>query len=275
MSGFKLQFLQHNVNQQPEAQLSVLETALKNKVNIVFLQEPSFPQNPTTIRDFSLCFQHPSYIPVIPIPASDLSKIPGRPKVITYIRKTIGIEWNPQYNLALDPDFQIIEFFGLEPFLALHVYNEKVRRIPPNNSSGPTGPTVGPEAGPEAGPESGPETGPESGYTVDRIFPLCFTQPLLTVGDFNLHNEWWNPSFQGPPIARSLSFVTWLENHNATLLNDPEVITEFGGTFFRKKTFEIFRLSTLPLLLDSFERTGATGVTWKARDQITKLSALQ
>ena len=37
MSGFKLQFLQYNVNQQPEAQLSVLETALKNKVDVVFL----------------------------------------------------------------------------------------------------------------------------------------------------------------------------------------------------------------------------------------------
>jgi hypothetical protein len=187
MTSDRLQFLQHNVNCSYEAQLSVLDSAFRNGIDILFLQEPSFPRNRSLSGDYRLCYQHPSFIPVLPQPVADLSRVPGRPRVITYIRKTLNLNWNPRYDLASDLDFQVIEFLGPEPFQALNVYNEKARDNPDQDQD------------------------PRPTFTVDRVIITRFTGPLLVTGDFNLHYEWWNPSVSGSPSSRTLQFTQWLQ----------------------------------------------------------------
>ena len=73
--GGKLSFIQHNVNRQPEAQQAILQQAVKSQTDIVFLQEPALAPNP--LRNGAwICYQHPSYYPILPEPGLSLSEIP-------------------------------------------------------------------------------------------------------------------------------------------------------------------------------------------------------
>src|SRR6266516_549820 len=126
MSGNKLSFIQHNVNRQPEAQQAILQQAVESQTDIVFLQEPALAPNPSRNGTW-ICYQHPSYYSILPEPGLFLTEIPQRPRVLTYIYRLLGLQVNPRFNLALDPDFQVIEVVAIEPFITVNVYNEKAR----------------------------------------------------------------------------------------------------------------------------------------------------
>lgn len=202
----KLSFIQHNVNRQPEAQQAVLQQAFESKADIVFLQEPAL----ASINGAWICYQHPSYHPILPEPGLSLTEIAQRPRVLTYVRRLLGLQVNPRFDLASDPDFQVIEVTATEPFIAVNIYNEKARP-------------------PQVGLEPSPGL-----YTLDRFFQhqqllqRLQQQPALLVGDFNLHHTWWNAVAQ--PSTRADRLVRWLVGAKATLLNDPEA----GGTFIRR-----------------------------------------
>ena len=157
----KLSFIQHNVNRQPEAQQAVLQQAFESKADIVFLQEPAL----ASINGAWICYQHPSYHPILPEPGLSLTEIAQRPRVLTYVRRLLSLQVNPRFDLALDPDFQVIEVGAGEPFIAVNLYNEKARHLQV---------------------DQGP-------YTLDRFFQnqqllqRLQQQPALLVGDFNLH----------------------------------------------------------------------------------------
>ena len=183
MVGAKLSFIQHNVNRQPEAQQAILQQAVESQTDIVFLQEPAVASNPLRNGTW-ICYQHPSYYPILPEPGLSLSDIPQRPRVLTYVRRLLGLQVNARFDLALDPDFQAIEVAASEPFIAVNIYNQKAKP-----------PAIGP-------------------YTLDRLFQRqellqkLRQRPSLLVGDFNLHHTWWNATAQ--PSSRANKLVTWL-----------------------------------------------------------------
>lgn len=215
--NYKLSFIQHNTNKRPEAHYALLQQAFESQTDIVFIQEPYFASNPLNHGTW-ICIQHPSYYPILPEPGLSLTEIPRKPRVLTYVRKLLGLEVNPRFDLAVDPDFQVIEIAAVEPFLAINLYNEKTRHAGEDPSQGLSQQLSQPPGHPTT-------------YTLDRFFQqkelLQKLQPALLVGDFNLHHTWWNSEAQ--PTASANRLVTWLVGIQATLLNDPEA----GGTFIR------------------------------------------
>src|SRR6266516_1482151 len=125
MSGNKLSFIQHNVNRQPEAQQAILQQAVESQTDLIFLQEPAFARNPR--NGTWIYYQHPSYYPILPEPGLSLTEIPLRPRVLIYVRRLLGLQVNPRFDLASDPNYQIIEVATIESFITVNLYNEKAR----------------------------------------------------------------------------------------------------------------------------------------------------
>ena len=109
---------------------------------------------------------------------------------------------------------QVIEVIGLETFLIYNIYNERERDhglLPSQGASQSRGE-----------------------YTVNRLLlNTRLQEPSILVGDFNLHHPRWNIAASPEGAAKASSLVKWLDNYRATLLVDPEVINESGGTYNR------------------------------------------
>lgn len=73
--------------------------------------------------------------------------------------------------------------------------------------------------------------------TLHRLFQfkLTISKPFLLLGDLNLHHPWWNPMATNTSSS-SLELCHFLNGYRASLLVDPEVIEEYGGTFHRSNT---------------------------------------
>jgi len=208
-----INFVQHNVNRKKEAHFSVLENCLQKKIDIVLLQEPYLPQ----INGYHIAINHTAFYTIPPKISPNLSKIEKRPRVITYIRKSAQIQFNPRYDICNDSDLQIIDILGIpEPFLIYNIYNEK-------------------------------ELGAENRlFTIDRLLlHQTMDKPTLLVGDFNLHHTWWNPSTEPTRLHKSSNLVKWLKSNKADLINEIDIINEKGGTYFRPnlKTTSIIDLT--------------------------------
>ena len=119
-----------------------------------------------------------------------------KPRVITYIRKTAKIDFNPLYSL-LDPDMQLIEIYGLETFHVLNVYNKRRR--------------------------------PNQAYTEDRLKNLTLNKFIIIVGDFNRHHMWWNPAADSKKEQETSILVDWLKILQVTLINNTD-----ESIFFRQ-----------------------------------------
>jgi Endonuclease-reverse transcriptase len=110
--------------------------------------------------------------------------------------------------------------------LILNIYNEKQRQ--PTQLTQSTQPTQ-----PTQFTQLTQPTQQSIIYTVERLLlNFRLQQPAVIAGDFNLHHNWWNAAI-GNPTQRAIQLVHWLQQQNATLLNNPEVINDLGGTFHR------------------------------------------
>jgi exonuclease III len=198
-----IKFIQHNVNRQDAALHSILQQALTTFTDVVLLQEPYCFSNKA--GGFG-ALTHPSFHLVTPQPSSSPSDIRIRPRVLTYIRKTCNVEFNPRYDICSDPDMQIIEFTGREPFYVMNIYNEK-ERIPDSSNSE---------------------------YTVQRLLQhIKPDKPAIIAGDFNLHHPWWNCTASPNKASKATTLVNWLDSIKATLLINSEEISLKGGTYSR------------------------------------------
>ena len=156
------------------------------------------------------------YTLVYNTPTSDAtpSSFPIRPRVLAYIRKATNLTHTPRYDLCNDPDIQAIEIIGLETFLVYNIYNERERDYAPV----PTQDTIQ----------------NRGDYTIDRVLlNTRLRDPAILVGDFNLHHPRWNSAAPPEGAAKASSLVNWLDSQRATMLVDPEVINESGGTYNR------------------------------------------
>lgn len=203
-----ISFIQHNVGKRDIAFQSTLQTAFENGIDIILFQEPHCP------RDYNykgenkyILLRHPAYNIVPPQPQTSFSNIRTRPRVLIYIRKEKNLSILPRYDIINDPDIQVIQIFGQEPFYIVNIYNEKERLEGDNLGR----------------------------YTIERsLFSITLDLPFILAGDFNLHHHWWNPLVNNSSkIAKASSLVNWLKSKQASLLIDPLVIEEKGGTFYR------------------------------------------
>ena len=97
----RIRFIQVNINRQDAAYHSALQYALESKADVVLLQEPYCPRNPSTSGFIAL--QHSAFYTITPQPCNP-SSISEKPRVLTYIRKEAGIEFSTRYDLCNDPD---------------------------------------------------------------------------------------------------------------------------------------------------------------------------
>ena len=207
-----LNFIQHNTHKHDVAQHTLLEQASRNQTDVILVQEPALARNKMQglSADAYICITHPSYDVFTPQPATDLSRIPIAPRVLVYIRKNARIQANPRYDICADPDLQVIEIVGIpEPFLIVNCYNEQQQR--------------------QEGQRQRSER--QEDRTVNRLLQhiqLDHRQPALIAGDFNAHHPWWNPACNPSAISAARPLAEWLTEHQAVLINDPEVTNEKG-----------------------------------------------
>ncbi len=201
--NYSIKIIQHNVNRQDSAHQGLLQQALEAHADVILLQEPYLAGNPT--KGFHAP-GHSAFYTVLPHPT--LQGVTIRPRVLIYIRKASKLEFSPRYDLFDDPDLQLIEVYGPEPFHILNLYNEKQRL---QDSQGPQGPR-----------------------TIHRAL-LHYTpnKPTVVAGDFNLHHLWWNCIANPAKASAAQPTVNWLKGLEAELLIDLIVIAEEGRTFYR------------------------------------------
>ena len=202
--------IQHNANKCSIAHHTILHQGFERSTDIILLQEPYCPK----FDGVHIGLQHPAYHLILPISDATPSNIPIRPRVLVYIRKAKNLIYTPRYDLCNDPDMQVLEVIGLEPFLVYNIYNERERDyglVPSQDASRSCG-----------------------DYTVDRLLlNTCLQAPSILVGDFNLHHPRWNSAASLVGAAKASSLVNWLDSQRATMLVDPEVVNESGGTYNR------------------------------------------
>lgn len=197
----QLKISQHNTARGREILHSFFEVALKEKATLLFVQEPYLVQDQSSHSFIPI--SHPSFIPILPEIQCFI-----RPRVLAYVQQGCPFQLTPRYDLATDPDFQILEVsHPQESFLIIHIYNERSRDQHEHRN------------------------------TVQRFLNLQLpaSLPFLLLGDFNLHHPSWNPLVQAPSLQAE-QFANYLEQINAHQLMDPFVIEELGGTFHRPNT---------------------------------------
>ena len=107
------------MNRQREVQFSIFETILSLKVDILLIQEPYTPK----IEEKYLVINHTSYFTILP-KKEELAET--RPRIISYISKTLQIQFIPRYDIFNDPNLQAIDIVGnKKPFRILNIYNKK------------------------------------------------------------------------------------------------------------------------------------------------------
>ena len=197
----KIKVCQHNAARSREILHSTFEVAMKEEVNLLFVQEPYTYKNNNTNTYTPIT--HPSFIPIAPY-----TNLEVRPRVITYINKTFPYEVSARSDLVCDPDFQMLEIsIPHETFYILHIYNEK------------------------------PTTTSEKRTTIQRFLDnfVSYDKPFLFLGDFNLHHPDWNPIATNPSQDAN-HLANLIDQNRGRALMNAKIIEDQGGTFHRLNT---------------------------------------
>src|SRR6266536_1054367 len=117
--------MQYNVYKRDVVQHTALQQAYEDGIDIILLQEPYFTKITNNKEHHYITLIYPAYYIILP-QSDNLSNILVKPRVVTYIRKTAKVDFNPLYSLS-DLDMQLIEVYRLETFHILNVYNEQRR----------------------------------------------------------------------------------------------------------------------------------------------------
>lgn len=197
----KLKICQHNSARSREVLQSCFEIALKEEAGILLIQEPYLYYNRSTQQYCHI--SHPSYHAILPVVDTFI-----RPRVITYVNRSLSIDISLRSDLSMDHDYQIFEMSTAEEdFYIFHIYNER------------------------------PLMESETRYTIQRFFEQLFNieKPFLLIGDLNLHHHRWNPTITHT-CQLAEKFVDFLDLTQSELLIDYDMVEEYGGTFHRANT---------------------------------------
>lgn len=195
----QLTILQANVGRGAAAHEIALNSAFEDKVDILLVQEPYI------FRDLSrrISKKHRAYECFSPL--DDWTS--ARPRVLTYIRKGAGIDAEQARPHDVDPPalsdilFLFVSSADSPTFLIANVYN-----APPGSQG--------------------------AGAAVQALLSLpqsFFPNFSFLAGDFNLHHERWQPSYQSGNAALANLFVEWLDSLTLVLISEIDTPTHSGG----------------------------------------------
>ena len=195
-----LKILQINVGRASTAHEIALALAYTSDIDIILIQEPYI------FKD--LCRQitkkHPSYECFSP---TDSWIINGRPRVLTYVRKRIGVRTSQIRPLTIDREeisdllfLQVLSPSG-KSILIVNIYNAPAGSV-------------------RAG---------EAAKALTTLPQTWFPQATILAGDLNLLHNRWQPSLHGNSTAFAEPFIDWLDNLGLVLISDLDHPTHDRG----------------------------------------------
>ena len=181
-----IKLIQHNTARSTIPMHSCLETAVRNQIDCVLIQEPWVMQTDDSFSTVS----HPAYYGLLPSGTS------VRPRVAAFARKASRYVFTQRTDLGADSDMLVLDVSGsdIETFQIVNIYNEKSL------------------------------DDLVDGYTVQRSLQhYTLQKQTLVLGDFNAHHSWWNSDISNP--IRCDQLIPWLESNNMELVNEPDIKT--------------------------------------------------
>ena len=186
--------LQANVARAPEAHLLLLESAFRQHVDLILVQEPWIGRDP----ERRLTKWHPAYETICPWEDWET-----HPRSLIYARKDRqGLQCEVSAAHPPHPDLVVCEVtIGNEaPFQLASVYSAPVGSARP-------------------------------GEAARAVMSLPTDVPALWGGDFNLRHPTWEPTYPRSPSHLARSLASWAMEKELQLLNVPGVPTHsLGGT---------------------------------------------
>lgn len=181
-----------NVGRGAQSHEIAVNQAYLSDIDIILIQEPYIFHD----RSRRITKHHPGYHSFSP----NLDWNSHKPRVITYIRKGLGLHASQIYISSND----IV-------ILRLTSSNGKILNIF-NIYNAPYNPNI--------------QSTIEILYTLPRI---SLQGSCLLQGDFNLHHTRWQPSLARSPTPGSEQFVEWLEDNNFNLISPQDKSTHNRG----------------------------------------------
>jgi ribonuclease HI len=183
----ELQIVQHNTAKTREKMHSCLDTAGRNGVHFILLQEPWIIG-----ENYEITISHPNYYCILP------TNPKVRPRVAIYAKKVSPYTYCYRSDLCQDPDILILDILEVNnqnPILQIiNIYNEKSLE------------------------------NQNLGYTIPRaLVTIKPAENTLICGDFNAHHQWWNSKIKNG--IRTTELIEWLNKFNFELINAPDVDT--------------------------------------------------
>lgn len=170
-----------------------LNEANLSSIDVLLIQEPFISND----RHRRITKKHPNYEAFSPI--DDWTAT--RPRVITYVKKKMGIR-SEQSQTNISGDLLHIKLF-LNNGQSLNIFN--VYNPPyPNEEYGPL-------------------------EVLYSTAPHFFKSNCLLQGDFNLHHPYWQPSWRKSPSPAAEKFLNWTEENNFNLLSPLDKPTQNRG----------------------------------------------
>jgi endonuclease/exonuclease/phosphatase (EEP) superfamily protein YafD len=192
-----LRLLQINVNKSGPSHDIALAFANQEKIDFLLIQEPYIFRD----RKPRITKRHPAYECFSP--SDDWSL---RPRVLTYLRKGVGLQAEQARPLPTGSEAN-------RDLLFLNVFSPtKANTLIINIYNSPVG-----------------STGEGSAVrALTLLTPSIFPPFVFLAGDFNLHHSRWEPSFRRS-TALAEPFLTWADQLSICLVLEPDSITHKDG----------------------------------------------
>ena len=190
----KVQFLQQNVDKNPNKMHTCLQIALELNIDFILFQEPYINvNNMTTIS-------HSAFYCIIPETERT------RPRVMIFAKKSSRFQFCQRSDIYSDTDIIIIDIHdslninaNADVIQLINIYNEKSLS---NNSNK---------------------------WTVERSLQhITPAKNTIICGDFNAHHSWWNSAISDTAVIRATTLVNWLNKFHFNLISEPD-----NGIFHR------------------------------------------
>ena len=180
--------MQHNTARTSDIMHSCLETAVKQAIDFVLIQELSIRFE----NNIAITVSHSAYYCILSTSSDNI-----RLRVAVFARKLSNYKFCHRTDLTSDSDIIIIDVSGsnIKTFQIINIYNEKNLN-----------------------------TESDISYTAERSLQyIDLTMKTLVTEDFNAHHSWWNSSITSSKNTNSL--ISWLKSNNFELVNESDIQT--------------------------------------------------
>lgn len=195
-----LRVIQINVGRGAVSHEAALSLGAEDSADIILVQEPYILSTNLPRR---ITKRHPQYDAFTP--TDDWSA--AKPRVVSYVRKDAGLRCQQRF---LPGSLEL----AARDILALEISSPSGRSVTVINVY-------------NAPP--GSDGAGEAARLLGGLSPGALPRRTLLAGDFNLHHEWWQPSFSGRPSPGAEPFVDWLSTHQYQLVSEPDTSTHDRG----------------------------------------------